>query len=180
MAHHAGCIALIQVGLRMAGWGDDQIKYFLIGNPVIWWGSTVSIVLWMLVLAGYIVQRKRKVQMFATRGIRLPYPDQWEDFLFAGSVGVGGWALHYFPFWIMGRVCYLHHYFPALYFGILVMTHLIDHTLGRVGPRVRDVGLLTVLAIVTAVFFYFAQFSFGFTGSSSRFESRRWLSTWKF
>jgi len=166
---------ILQVGLRMASWNNDAVKYFLIGHPVIWWASTASVGLYMLVLSFYLVQNKRKVVMFS--------PEAWDNFLFAGKVGVGGWALHYFPFWIMGRVCYLHHYFPALYFAIIVLSHLLDHTFARIFANSRGLhygSLGAILVGITAVFFYFGQFAFGFTGDSERFNSRRWLSTWKF
>lgn len=31
-----------------------------------------------------------------------------------------GWALHYLPFWAMGRVLYFHHYFPALLYSSMI------------------------------------------------------------
>ena len=56
---------ILQVGLRMASWNNDAVKYFLIGHPVIWWASTASVGLYMLVLSFYLVQNKRKVVMFS-------------------------------------------------------------------------------------------------------------------
>ena len=31
-----------------------------------------------------------------------------------------GWALHYLPFWTMGRILYFHHYLPAFFFSTMI------------------------------------------------------------
>lgn len=31
-----------------------------------------------------------------------------------------GWVLHYFPFFLMGRILYFHHYFPAMLFSSML------------------------------------------------------------
>ena len=40
-----------------------------------------------------------------------------------------GWCLHYLPFFLMGRVLYFHHYFPALLFSAMLagQTHTRTH-----------------------------------------------------
>jgi dolichyl-phosphate-mannose-protein mannosyltransferase len=40
-----------------------------------------------------------------------------------------GWALHYIPFWAMGRVLYFHHYFPALLYSSMLTAVIFDYTL---------------------------------------------------
>lgn len=40
-------------------------------------------------------------------------------------LSIGGWALHFIPFFIVGRVLYMHHYFPALFFGTLNLCFLL-------------------------------------------------------
>lgn len=39
---------------------------------------------------------------------------EWDHFLYVGKFAFFGWFLHYFPFLIMGRVTYLHHYVRLL------------------------------------------------------------------
>lgn len=42
------------------------------------------------------------------------------QFISSGCWLLLGWALHYLPFYLMGRVLYFHHYFPALMFSIML------------------------------------------------------------
>lgn len=89
-------------GLRMNSWGDESIKYYLIGNPVIWWGSSASLIAFAFVLLYYLARLQR-------RHVDLS-PRDWEQFTYVGKVAGLGWFFHYLPFLLMGRVTYIHHY----------------------------------------------------------------------
>ena len=43
-----------------------------------------------------------------------------DRFISSGLFLILGWGLHYFPFYLMGRVLYFHHYFPALMFILML------------------------------------------------------------
>ena len=78
---------LLHLGLRMCGWGDDMIKFYLLGTPVIWWGGTVSLGL-SLVLAFWYLARMQRLYKDWKVG-------EWEQFLWVGKIAFGGWALHF-------------------------------------------------------------------------------------
>lgn len=50
----------LHLGLRMCGWGAEQHKYYLMGTPVIWWASTISLFVAVLVLVVYLLRMQRK------------------------------------------------------------------------------------------------------------------------
>lgn len=50
----------LRLGLRMCGWGPDQFKYYLMGTPVIWWASTLSLFVAGITLCVYILRAQRK------------------------------------------------------------------------------------------------------------------------
>ncbi|KAI1313829.1 Protein O-mannosyltransferase 2 [Mortierella claussenii] len=164
---------LLAVGLRMCGWGDDKIKYYLLGNPLVWWGSTMSILGFMTTLGFYVIRRQRKFQDIS--------PADWDQFQYAGKMLVGGWFLHYAPFCIMGRVTYLHHYFPALYFSLLLMSFMLDHALRRpsVSAGVRAAVWTSAFVAIVATFLFFWDVSYGIQGPvSPRMVSRQWRGAW--
>ena len=47
-----------------------------------------------------------------------------------------GYFLHYFPFFLTSRQLFLHHYLPALYFGILLTCAVFDFC--DVGVEAQD------------------------------------------
>lgn len=51
---------LLRYGLRMCGWGDTDMKFYLIGNPIIWWSGTASLFIGVLVLLVYLMRLQRK------------------------------------------------------------------------------------------------------------------------
>lgn len=92
----------LHLGLRMCGWGDSQLKFYLMGTPIIWWGSTISLGLAVVAFGVYLLRAQRKYQDMDAR--------EWEHMVYVGKIALLGWMFHYVPFLIMGRVTYLHHY----------------------------------------------------------------------
>ncbi|KAG9069107.1 Protein O-mannosyltransferase 2 [Linnemannia hyalina] len=153
----------LAIGTRMNGWFDNNIKIYLLGNPIVWWSGTMSLGIFVCMLAYYNIVRDRQQQLLleqeqqqqqdqeqendvaqehqslqpsSTTSISTKMTDQeWDQFKFIGKITLGGWILHYLPSFIMGRVMYLHHYFPALYFTILLHAFLIDHLLHRLAQH---------------------------------------------
>jgi dolichyl-phosphate-mannose-protein mannosyltransferase len=57
-----------RLGLRMCGWGDNQIKYYLIGTPIIWWAGAVSLMISVVAFVVYLLRMQRKYADFARGG----------------------------------------------------------------------------------------------------------------
>lgn len=55
----------LRLGLRMCGWGDTTIKFYLLGTPVIWWGSTISLGVAVLSLVWYLLRMQRQYKDWA-------------------------------------------------------------------------------------------------------------------
>ncbi|KAJ9128277.1 hypothetical protein QFC24_000570 [Naganishia onofrii] len=77
----------LHLGLRMCGWGDNQIKYYLIGTPIIWWGSTISLFAGLFTLGFYLMRMQRQYQDWA--------PGEWDNWLYVLKIAFSGWAFHY-------------------------------------------------------------------------------------
>lgn len=103
---------------------------------------------------------------------------QWDYFLYVGKICGVGWLLHYIPFCIMGRVTYLHHYFPALYFSILMAGFLLDRFTSTCNPKIKNVIFGICYILITGVFVYFKDITFGIDYPSSEYKGRKWLKTW--
>ncbi|KAI0819094.1 glycosyltransferase family 39 protein [Irpex lacteus] len=163
----------MRLGLRMCGWGDDQPKYYLLGTPVIWWGSTISLGLSLLALVVYLMRAQRRyVDMD---------PREWDHFLYVGKIAFIGWFLHYFPFMIMGRVTYVHHYLPTLYFAVLMLAHLLDHfifTAKRLTERTKWIVFGVSAFTIFATFWWFRGLAFGIDGPINEHWGLQWRKSW--
>ncbi|KAJ9576808.1 hypothetical protein L9F63_006582 [Diploptera punctata] len=104
-----------------------------------------------------------------------------------------GWALHYVPFWAMGRVLYFHHYFPALLFSSMltdpVLRYIIEPIPQILPEKIANTmyhWLIGVIFSATVYSFYlFSPLAYGMSGPSSTDPNStmyglRWMESWEF
>ena len=162
---------ILHVGLRMCSWDDSITKYFLLGNPLIYWGSTASLGVVALLVAWYTVRWQRGYNELAWKDM--------EHIMYSGIYPVIGWFFHYFPFILMGRVTYVHHYYPALFFAIISMVFSVDWLTQRMAKTVRWGVYGTLYAMTIGLFVYFSPIVFGMQGSNRDYGYLRWFDRWR-
>lgn len=162
--------------------GRNQI--YLLGNPIGWWGTISLIAILCGVLAADQIMDRRGEVAINPRTRRRLY-DSTGFFLLA-------WAAHYFPFYLMGRQLFLHHYLPSHLASALVAGAMFQFVFGRVGMRKartteeRDPDSLlawtaatAVIAVIVAGFIYFAPVTYGLPGLDVQQANKlKWLDTW--
>lgn len=165
---------ILNVGLRMCSWDDAIVKYFLLGNPLVYWGSAASLLAFGLLVFWYLVRWQRGYDDLTFRDI--------DHIHYAGIYPVVGWVLHYLPFVAMARVTYVHHYYPALYFAILTMGFVLDwvtRPLARRNKAVEWAVFGTLYLAVVGLFLLFRAVVFGMQGSHKQWAHLRWFDSWK-
>ncbi|KAG8767091.1 hypothetical protein FRC12_006454 [Ceratobasidium sp. 428] len=150
-------------------WVKDHRQIYLIGNPFVWFLSTASILAYGAFRGLLILREKRGYKDFHN----IKY-DQLCAFL------ATGWALHYLPFFLMSRQLFLHHYFPALYFSILMACAVFDAATATLKPRIRlqIAGVLAIIVIWN--YMHFSPLTYGSEWTKGKCESSKWLKTWDF
>lgn len=153
-------------------WVKDHRQIYLIGNPMIWWLSTAAIAGYVAVRGLLILRAQRGYRDFENTKV-VKY-DTLCGFLFMG------WGLHYFPFFLMGRQLFLHHYLPALYFAILLLCAVFDFLTSSLRPRWRlqIAAVLAILAIWN--FSIFSPLAYGNAWTKAECHNAQWLRTWDF
>lgn len=161
-------------------WVKDHKQVYFIGNAIIWWTCSVSIVVFIF----HSIFSLFKWQS----GIKIADSKQVFNFNYQVFVYLLGWFLHYFPFYIMGRQLFLHHYIPAFYFALLSMGHLFDIGVnyligGYKNKTLQRVGYATLSLFLVFSLLFFVQFSSLIKGTpwtQKQCEASRYLSGWDF
>jgi dolichyl-phosphate-mannose-protein mannosyltransferase len=137
-------------------------QIYLLGNIITWHSVTLAIFT-LLTLVGSAIIIEQRIRFAPGFG----FLRQQIQFLkglikFEGGVMfcLMSWLLHYFPFYLMGRQLFLHHYLPALYCGIMMLGMTMDKVIPEKAKRGVFIGL-TSMAIVA--FFAYAPLAYGTT-----------------
>ncbi|KAJ1919699.1 hypothetical protein H4219_001840 [Mycoemilia scoparia] len=156
----------------IAFWGEDSRQIYLLGNPIVWWLSSLSIVLFGGLLLLLILRDQRG---FHDRmgGIREKYMNSTGWFCLS-------WLMHYFPFFIMGRQLFLHHYLPALWFSILALVSTLDLFTLRASRKVRQIVFGIVLLWTVRMYFQYGHLAYGTVWNRKGCEHSKWFGTWDY
>ena len=84
----------------------------------------------------------------------------------------------------MGRVLYLHHYYPALFFAILTFASLFDRVVFNHHPieawsRRSFIAMVLVSIPILVTFYIFMPICYGISGPIANYNYLQWISTWK-
>jgi len=126
-------------------------RIYLLGNPFIWWIAFGSMI------AGVIYWKT-------------PTPEtKW--FLYFG------WYLNFFPFFIIKRIMFLYHYFPALIFSIVIMSLFFFDSFKNL-KRYRIILLVALISLFVIGFIFFSPLTYGFPLNSEQYNLRIWFKGW--
>ncbi|TFK66647.1 glycosyltransferase family 39 protein [Pluteus cervinus] len=153
-------------------WVKDHRQIYLLGNPFVWWLSTMAVASYAAIRGFLVLRAKRGYRDFDNT--KLVKYDSVAGFLFIG------WVLHYAPFFLMGRQLFLHHYFPALYFAILLSCVFFDFLTSNLRTRVRLQFGVVLMLIAIWHFNRFSSLAYGSPWTKKDCTSARWVKTWDF
>lgn len=160
-------------------WGKDHRQIYLIGNPIVWWSSTLAIVAYVL-FKGLAVLRWQRSYRDYDNVI-------FKRFDYEIGMSVLGWAFHYFPFYLMQRQLFLHHYFPALTFAVIALCQMFDFLTARVSALgIRENSIInkttttSFLVLSAAVFMIYAPLAYGNTWTKSECKRVKLFDSWDF
>jgi dolichyl-phosphate-mannose-protein mannosyltransferase len=152
-------------------------QIYLIGNPFIWWTSSALIVLYVAI-KGLAVLRWQ-------RGFRDYNNVTFKRFDYEVGMSILGWAFHYFPFYLMARQLFLHHYLPALYFAIMAFCQIYDFVSYRFDifrikrtPAIGQAAAVGILAIAITVFTIYAPLVYGNAWTKGQCNKVKLFNTW--
>lgn len=158
-------------------WGKDHRQIYLMGNPIVWYTATLAVAIYVLFKGIAVLRWQRSCNDYSN--------ETFKRFDYEIGTSVLGWAFHYFPFFLMQRQLFLHHYFPALVFGIMAFCQIYDFATTRFAipgvrenPIVNKAGVITLLAISAVVFALYSPLAYGNAWTKTECSRAKLFSNW--
>lgn len=146
----------------------DRTQIYFTGNFIGWWLEVSFIAVYLGVLLADQLSRRRNIHALENSARNKLYNSLGFFFI--------GWATHYFPFFLMGRQKFLHHYLPAHLAAAYLTGGLFDFIFGEMDISHKRKKLLSgknwtyavattvVLTLLIGCFLYFGPLTYGWPG----------------
>jgi len=132
-------------------WSGDNASIYFVGNPVLWWGTTLGLV---VVVANSVLLRVTNLQV---RGAERTLPRR----LWIPAVG---YLIAYVPLMPVKRPLFLYHYLTPLLFALCIVVLWLDHV-GWTRPggfRNQRLSFYLAIALLALGFVAMSPFIFSF------------------
>jgi len=152
-AHPDSSVPLSWPWLKVAPffWAGPASSIHLIGNPVVWWGSTVLL---LTILVNMALTRVTRLSLDPAPGVHVQL---W--------VPLVGFAVAFLPFFDVERVLFLYHYLTPLVFAIAGVLLWLDRAgwirSAHLGDQRRS--YYVVLALAALGFVAVSPLTYGFS-----------------
>ncbi|KAJ5114694.1 hypothetical protein NUU61_000453 [Penicillium alfredii] len=160
-------------------WGKEHRHIYLIGNPLIWWSTTLAVGIYLVFKGISILRWQRSCGDYRH--------NSFKRFDYEVGTSVLGWFFHYFPFYLMARQLFLHHYLPALYFAIMVLCQEFDFVTSRIksfglasNPAIGKILMAGFLGLSVVVFSLYSPLAYGNPWTQDACNKMKLLSSWDF
>jgi len=130
-------------------WQGKDASMYLVGNPVVWWGSSLALI--ALLLQGLLL---RPLGIRRLPAIRTT-PQPW--------IALAGYLIAFVPLMPIGRVLFLYHYLTPLIFAVAFVLLWLDR-FGAQRPdtlRGQPAAYYVVVALTIAGFLAMSPLSYG-------------------
>jgi dolichyl-phosphate-mannose--protein O-mannosyl transferase len=156
---------------------DVAYAVYGMGNPVLWWLSSLAI----LLLIGLLWKRVWLWLKSALNQGNNPinyydYLPQSKELWLVAFVVIN-WAAHFLPWIKVTRCTFIYLYMSAAVFAFMGLAWLVDRWLQSYQPRLRIMGV-TVIFLVVAAFVFCLPIFLGLPLSLPQYQLRIWLNSW--
>lgn len=176
----------VEQSSKLIEWQGVSIDNFVIydvhalGNPILWWLSTMAIINISVVLSLWTFQYLRN-QVFPNSThtfqlIQFPYLVRFTDpgLLIYLLVNYGA---NWLPWVGVSRCLFIYHYMPAAIFSFLALSWIVNIWIHHPNPIWKYWGSLTILSILLALL-YWLPIYLGLPLTPESFNDRMWLNSW--
>ena len=140
-------------------WNSDEeaspAKIYLLGNPIIFWGSFLGLIILMLNCLFLFEKMRQKISAVF--------------FILVGFI------LNFIPFIFITRPMFLYHYLTALIFVILALCLVVD----LLKKRAKILIFVLILLLALASFIFFSPLTYGLKLKPQSFQTRIWSTNWQ-
>jgi dolichyl-phosphate-mannose-protein mannosyltransferase len=163
----------------LAATGDRWIyDVHSIGNPALWWLSTLAIALTGILVVqsvrSNLLLRKTSIPRAQSPS---PSPVLNPTELWLGLFILINHGANLLPWVRVTRCVFLYHYMGSSMFGLLGIAWLCDRWLCSHQSRLRNMGITTVF-LIAAAFIFWMPIYLGLPLSPLEFKLRMWLPSW--